>query len=113
MRTLSRAAVGTTSTRPVSQSLLDEMARNRAFAVSKSGIDRVSTASHDSKSASPGLRGYPHGRDRVMLPWPVLEVDCPTWGGMSGGPVFDEHGHLIGLLCSSFSVEEGGIVLWT
>lgn len=50
---------------------------------------------------------YPHGRDRVMLPWPVLEVDCPTWGGMSGGPVFDEHGHLIGLLCSSFSVEEG------
>lgn len=50
---------------------------------------------------------YPQGRDRVMLPWPVLEIDCPSWGGMSGGPVFDEHGHLIGLLCSSFSVDNG------
>lgn len=50
---------------------------------------------------------YPERRDSVMLPWPVLEVDCPSWGGMSGGPVFDEHGHLIGLLCSSFSEESG------
>lgn len=50
---------------------------------------------------------YPQGRDRAMLPWPVLEVDCPSWGGMSGGPVFDEYGHLIGLLCSSFSVDDG------
>jgi hypothetical protein len=47
------------------------------------------------------------GRDRVMLPWPVLEVECPSWGGMSGGPVFDANGHLIGLLCSSFSTDEG------
>ena len=50
---------------------------------------------------------YPQGRDRAMLPWPVLEVDCPSWGCMSGGPVFDEHGHLVGLLCSSFSVNDG------
>lgn len=50
---------------------------------------------------------YPQGRDSAMLPWPVLEVDCPTWGGMSGGPAFDEHGHVIGLLCSSFSVDDG------
>ena len=42
-----------------------------------------------------------------MLPWPVLEVDCPTWGGMSGGPVFDDRGNLIGLLCSSFSLDSG------
>jgi hypothetical protein len=46
---------------------------------------------------------YPIRRDSVMLPWPVLEVDCPSWGGMSGGPVFDDRGHLIGLLCSSFT----------
>lgn len=50
---------------------------------------------------------YPQGRDRAMLPWPVLEVSCPSWGGMSGGPVFDAYGHLIGLLCSSFSVDDG------
>lgn len=50
---------------------------------------------------------YPNGRDRLMLPWPVLEVDCPSLGGMSGGPVFDRHGYLVGLLCSSFSAEDG------
>lgn len=47
------------------------------------------------------------GRDRVMLPFPVIEVECASWGGMSGGPVFDEKGHLVGLLCSSFTVDEG------
>lgn len=41
------------------------------------------------------------GRDRLMLPWPCIEIDCPTWGGMSGGPAFDRNGFLVGLLCSS------------
>lgn len=45
---------------------------------------------------------YPSGRDRAMLPWPCLEVDCGSRGGMSGGPVFDESGLLVGVLCSSF-----------
>lgn len=45
---------------------------------------------------------FPTGRDKVMLPWPTLEVDCPSFGGMSGGPVFDSNGLLIGLLSSSF-----------
>lgn len=48
---------------------------------------------------------YDEGRDRVFIPWPVIEVDCPSWGGMSGGPAFDKDGNLIGLLTSSF---EGG-----
>jgi hypothetical protein len=51
---------------------------------------------------------YPSMRDRTMLPWPVVEVDCPAWGAMSGGPVFDEGGFLIGLVCSSFGGEAGG-----
>lgn len=44
---------------------------------------------------------YPVGRDRCMLPWPSLQIDCPSWGGMSGGPVFDSEGKLLGLLASS------------
>lgn len=48
---------------------------------------------------------YERGRDRVMIPWPTLEVDCPAVGGMSGGPAFDESGLLIGLLCSSLAGE--------
>jgi hypothetical protein len=44
---------------------------------------------------------YPQGRDRCMLPWPSLQIACPSWGGMSGGPVFDSAGKLVALLTSS------------
>jgi hypothetical protein len=45
-----------------------------------------------------------------MLSWPVLEVEVRTEGGMSGGPVFDRNGLLLGILCSSFDFGlEGGI----
>lgn len=43
------------------------------------------------------------GRDRVMLPSSCLEVDCDSVGGMSGGPVFDSSGQLVGVLSSSLS----------
>lgn len=45
------------------------------------------------------------GRDRCMMPWPCLEVNCFSWGGMSGGPAYDEGGRLVGIVSSSF--EEG------
>jgi hypothetical protein len=38
------------------------------------------------------------GRDRVTAPWPCIEVDCPSWGGMSGGPVLDQRGFIVGLI---------------
>lgn len=50
---------------------------------------------------------YPDGRDTAMMPWPAIEVDCAALGGMSGGPVFDSAGKLIGLVCSSVSNEAG------
>jgi len=48
------------------------------------------------------------GRDRVMLPGPAIEVDCPALGGMSGGPAFNEDGFLVGLLTSSLEGEPDG-----
>src|SRR5450432_1387180 len=48
---------------------------------------------------------YEHGRDRVLLPAPCFEVDCPAIGGMSGGAAFDEGGFAIGAVTSSI---EGG-----
>lgn len=50
---------------------------------------------------------YPQGRDRAMIPWPALAVEVPSRGGMSGGPVYDCHGLLVGLLCSSVDYEDG------
>lgn len=45
---------------------------------------------------------YPDGRDRSMLPGPCLAVECEARGGMSGGPVFDSRGYLVGLVSSSY-----------
>lgn len=56
---------------------------------------------------------FPTGRDISMLPWPTLEVDCPSFGGMSGGPVFDSNGMLIGLLSSSYDAGPSYVsLLW-
>jgi hypothetical protein len=41
------------------------------------------------------------GRDACMLPFPCVEVDCPTLGGMSGGPVFDSRGYLFAMITAS------------
>jgi S1-C subfamily serine protease len=47
------------------------------------------------------------GRDQSMLPSSCVEVNCDSVGGMSGGPVFDESGQLIGVLSSSVSSGAG------
>lgn len=47
-----------------------------------------------------------HGRgDR--LPGPVVEVDMDAQGGMSGGPVFNEAGHIIGIVSTSIGWSGG------
>jgi hypothetical protein len=46
------------------------------------------------------------GRDRVGAPWPCIEVDCPSWGGMSGGPVFDQRGFMVGLICRGLDASD-------
>jgi hypothetical protein len=51
---------------------------------------------------------YEHGRDRVLLPGPCFEMDCPAIGGMSGGPAFDEEGFLIGMVTSSIEGDLAG-----
>ena len=45
---------------------------------------------------------YPDGRGRTMLPGPCLAVECDSRGGMSGGPVFDSRGFLVGVVSSSY-----------
>lgn len=50
---------------------------------------------------------HPLARDSVMLPNPCIGVKCLTIGGMSGGPVFDMHGKVLGILSSSFEDDEG------
>jgi len=44
---------------------------------------------------------FPHGRGERM-PSPCIEIEMETLGGMSGGPVFNEDGRIIGTVSSSF-----------
>lgn len=59
---------------------------------------------------------YPNGRDKVNLPGPCFETDLVAVGGMSGGPVFDSLGRIIGLISSSFPPENSPTfvsLVWT
>lgn len=47
----------------------------------------------------------PQGRG-ISYPWPLIEVEAHWRSGMSGGPVFNEQGEVIGLV--SFSLEPDG-----
>ena len=46
---------------------------------------------------------YLKGRDSVMAPFPCVALDCPTQGGMSGGPAFDAQGSFVGVLSAGFA----------
>lgn len=50
---------------------------------------------------------YQRKRDNVMAPFPGFEVRCETIGAMSGGPVFDTSGRLIGILSTGMTSQDG------
>jgi hypothetical protein len=41
-------------------------------------------------------------RDRVMIPFPYLEVDCRIHGAASGGPICTSGGNVVGVNCTEF-----------
>ncbi|WP_447965291.1 S1 family peptidase [Nitrospira sp. Ecomares 2.1] len=47
----------------------------------------------------------------ITKPWPSFEVSCNWPGGMSGGPIFNEDGHVIGLVSSGMdsNSEDDGV----
>ena len=49
---------------------------------------------------------YPEGRDSAMLPWPCLEINIRSSGGMSGGSALNCNGRRIGVLYTS--IGDGG-----
>ena len=46
-------------------------------------------------------------RDRVLMPFPTIEVACGSIGGMSGGALLDESGFLLGVTSRGLTSEDG------
>ena len=44
----------------------------------------------------------PWRRDDSRMPWPTIEIDCGSLGGMSGGAVLDQSGHVLGVISSGY-----------
>ncbi len=49
---------------------------------------------------------YPD-RDRLLAPFPAIEIGCGSLNGMSGGAVIDEGGALVGILSRGLDTEDG------
>ena len=45
-------------------------------------------------------------RDRVLAPYPTIEVFSGSLGGMSGGAVLDVNGHVVGIVSVGLSTED-------
>lgn len=48
-------------------------------------------------------------RDRLLVPYPYIQVDTRIHGGASGGPVFGPEGSVIGVNCRYFEPDGPGI----
>lgn len=66
------------------------------------GHAKVGLDPHESSGTIAAI--HEHSRDRIMLPYPCFEASAATKGGMSGGPVFSDDGHVIGVVGSSFEL---------
>lgn len=68
-------------------------------------IDQFNYLGHLYVSSGPVTEVYLSGRPGLQ--YPVAEVGCGTLGGMSGGAVLNESGHLVGLLSTCLMLEDG------
>jgi len=56
---------------------------------------------------------YPEGRDAYLLPGPCVETSMTLKAGLSGGPVFNKNGYIIGVNSTSFTGLEKDISYFT
>lgn len=70
--------------------------------------DTVTIARKGSTSVGTVAEIHDQRRDNHSITWPCFRVDARFDGGMSGGPVFNEEGHLCGLVCACMPPDEPG-----
>jgi hypothetical protein len=70
-------------------------------------IKLVAATGHLYASSGLVVAVYPYGRDRMLLPYASIELNCGSLGGMSGGAVIDKNGLLVGLISRGLQTHEG------
>lgn len=46
-------------------------------------------------------------RDSFLMPYPTIEIACGSLGAMSGGPVVDDQGSVLGIVGRGFNTDDG------
>jgi len=49
---------------------------------------------------------YPYGRGKTYMPYPVIELDCGSLCGMSGGIGIDKNGLVVGIISRGMDTED-------
>jgi hypothetical protein len=75
---------------------------SQSITIDKHGTRHIVLNASGSASVGEVKEIHPEKRDRIQMPFPCYEVNARFDGGMSGGPVFDDQGHLCGVICSTF-----------
>lgn len=73
----------------------------------RDGLDEHSLSQRFTASTGFVAELWPHGRDRVVHPTPCFQTSAPFKSGMSGGPVIDARGFVVGVVSTSFDLSEG------
>lgn len=78
------------------------------FQFPKVAIDKQLVSMTGNLYAASGEAGnvYFPMRDSVLMPFPTIEIMCGSVGGMSGGAVLDEQGHLLGVTSRGFETDD-------
>lgn len=101
----SATAQGQTAFLPLDMSRWRPAAGERVMALGFADLD----VDHDGEGDLRAMTQYLYGSEARIIevqppnpessrPWPVFRVEADWPGGMSGGPVFNEAGHVIGLV---------------
>jgi hypothetical protein len=75
--------------------------------VGQLGSEQYAIVGHMYAAKGPVKNVYPQRRDNLLMPFPVIEIDCGSVGGMSGGALLDENGLLLGVTSRGLETADG------